>query len=215
MCKTQTAGLEPARAEPSGFRVHPLNRLGTSAAPLTRRKSGDAGYRSLYLSHAERALYHLSYTPNTPQKGCAFSISACHCRARRTKLILQNNKKNTRGGDRTHNLRLRKPTRFHCATRACKSGSWSCWGSNPGPSPYRSDALPTELHDPWVHIPLDFHHCCRGCSSNGRALAQHARGTGIDTLHLHFFAHLARVGKPPPVGLEPTTTRLRALRSTD
>ena len=24
---------------------------------------GDAGYRSLYLSHAERALYHLSYTP--------------------------------------------------------------------------------------------------------------------------------------------------------
>ena len=27
----------------------------------------------------------------------------------------------TRGGDRTHNLRLRKPTRFHCATRACES----------------------------------------------------------------------------------------------
>ena len=54
---------------------------------------------------------------------------------------------NTRGGDRTHNLRLREPTRFHCATRACKSGSWSCWGSNPGPSPYQSDALPTELHD--------------------------------------------------------------------
>ena len=57
-------------------------------------------------------------------------------------------KRATRGGDRTHNLRLRKPTRFHCATRACKSGSWSCWGSNPGPSPYQSDALPTELHDP-------------------------------------------------------------------
>ena len=56
----------------------------------------------------------------------------------------------TRGGDRTHNLRLRKPTRFHCATRACKKRkqSWSsCWGSNPGPSPYQSDALPTELHD--------------------------------------------------------------------
>ncbi len=30
--RSQTAGLEPARAEPSGFRVHPLNRLGTSAA---------------------------------------------------------------------------------------------------------------------------------------------------------------------------------------
>ena len=56
----------------------------------------------------------------------------------------------TRGGDRTHNLRLREPTRFHCATRARrsqKSGPWSCWGSNPGPSPYQSDALPTELHD--------------------------------------------------------------------
>ena len=28
---SQTAGLEPARAEPSGFLVHPLNRLGTTA----------------------------------------------------------------------------------------------------------------------------------------------------------------------------------------
>ena len=27
------------------------------------KKSGDAGYRSRYLSHAKRALYHLSYTP--------------------------------------------------------------------------------------------------------------------------------------------------------
>ena len=26
-------------------------------------KLGDAGYRSRYLSHAKRALYHLSYTP--------------------------------------------------------------------------------------------------------------------------------------------------------
>ena len=26
-----------------------------------------------------------------------------------------------------------------------------------------------------------------GCSSNGRALALHARGTGIDARHLHFF----------------------------
>ena len=29
----------------------------------TVHKAGDAGHRSLYLSHAERALYHLSYTP--------------------------------------------------------------------------------------------------------------------------------------------------------
>ena len=27
----------------------------------------------------------------------------------------------------------------------------------------------------------------RGCSSNGRALALHARGTGFDPPHLHFF----------------------------
>ena len=27
----------------------------------------------------------------------------------------------TRGEDRTHNLRLREPTRFHCATRACQA----------------------------------------------------------------------------------------------
>ena len=27
------------------------------------KKSGDAGYRSPYLPHAKRALYHLSYTP--------------------------------------------------------------------------------------------------------------------------------------------------------
>ena len=30
--RPQSAGLEPARAEPSGFLVHPLNRLGTTAA---------------------------------------------------------------------------------------------------------------------------------------------------------------------------------------
>ena len=34
-----------------------------------------------------------------------------------------------------------------------------------------------------------------GCSSNGRALAQHARGTGIDTLHLQPFACRADVPK--------------------
>ena len=29
----------------------------------SEKKSGDAGYRSRYLPHAKRALYHLSYTP--------------------------------------------------------------------------------------------------------------------------------------------------------
>ena len=33
-----------------------------------------------------------------------------------------------------------------------------------------------------------------GCSSDGRALALHARGTGIDTQHLHL-RHLVRVVK--------------------
>ena len=31
------------------------------------KKIGDAGYRSPYLSHAKRALYHLSYIPNWPK----------------------------------------------------------------------------------------------------------------------------------------------------
>ena len=30
---------------------------------LRKEKSGGEGYRSPYLSHAKRALYHLSYTP--------------------------------------------------------------------------------------------------------------------------------------------------------
>nr|PNR63520.1 hypothetical protein PHYPA_001946 [Physcomitrium patens] len=30
---------------------------------LNGHNSGDAGYRSRYLSHAKRALFHLSYTP--------------------------------------------------------------------------------------------------------------------------------------------------------
>ena len=29
-----------------------------------KKISGGAGYRSRYLSHAKRALYHLSYAPN-------------------------------------------------------------------------------------------------------------------------------------------------------
>ena len=33
---------------------------------IQRKGFGDAGYRSRYLSHAKRALYHLSYTPLNP-----------------------------------------------------------------------------------------------------------------------------------------------------
>ena len=32
-----------------------------------------------------------------------------------------------------------------------------------------------------------------GCSSDGRALALHARGTGIDTPHLHLFLSLHNI----------------------
>ena len=35
-----------------------------SGMSMDRQKSGDAGYRSRYLSHAKRALYHLSYAPS-------------------------------------------------------------------------------------------------------------------------------------------------------
>ena len=37
--------------------------LSQSSKKVKGRESGDAGYRSPYLSHAKRALYHLSYIP--------------------------------------------------------------------------------------------------------------------------------------------------------
>ena len=36
-----------------------------------RENSGAAGYRSPYLSHAKRALYHLSYSPDVEQECCS------------------------------------------------------------------------------------------------------------------------------------------------
>ena len=35
----------------------------SKADDVERKKFGDGGYRSPYLSHAKRALYHLSYVP--------------------------------------------------------------------------------------------------------------------------------------------------------
>ena len=35
----------------------------TSSEWFCEKKFGDGGYRSPYLSHAKRALYHLSYVP--------------------------------------------------------------------------------------------------------------------------------------------------------
>ena len=81
----KSSGLCPRRFEPCRSRLQMYEQPGSNrrshaceACVLTtrrcsrwffgsatlRRKSGDAGYRSLYLSHAERALYHLSYTPD-------------------------------------------------------------------------------------------------------------------------------------------------------
>ena len=43
--------------------------------PQTKNKSfGDAGYRSPYLSHAKRALYHLSYVPELRDICYMFSV---------------------------------------------------------------------------------------------------------------------------------------------
>ena len=39
----------------------------------------------------------------------------------------------------------------------------------------------------FILSPLYYILPCWGCSSDGRAFAQHARGTGIDTPHLHFY----------------------------
>ena len=41
-------------------KVHLLGVLGLK---IKKKSFGDAGYRSPYLSHAKRALYHLSYVP--------------------------------------------------------------------------------------------------------------------------------------------------------
>ena len=37
--------------------------------------SGGAGYRSRYLSHAKRALYHLSYAPDVMEDGCRYELN--------------------------------------------------------------------------------------------------------------------------------------------
>ena len=42
-----------------------LSEINFSFLVPRKQKSGGAGYRSLCLTHAKRALYHLSYTPTT------------------------------------------------------------------------------------------------------------------------------------------------------
>ena len=54
--KTTTTGFEPVREYPNGFRVRLLNHS-------DKLSYGEAGHRSQYLTHAKRALYHLSYIP--------------------------------------------------------------------------------------------------------------------------------------------------------
>ena len=57
--------------------------------------------------------------------------------------------------------------------------------------------------------------CLRGCSSNGRALAQHARGTGIDTLHLHCVVGVpAKAQAGTEQGFEPWAFCMQNRRST-
>ena len=65
--------------------------------------------------------------------------------------------------------------------RGNNGGSWSCWGSNPGPSPYQSDALPTELHDRW--LPL-----LSVAWLNGRALDLGSNGCRFESCRDRFAA---------------------------
>jgi hypothetical protein len=70
--KARTAGLEPARAEPSGFRVHPLNRLGTSALP--QQQNGHTGARTQGLRLIGATLYRLSYATVARSKSSAAGV---------------------------------------------------------------------------------------------------------------------------------------------
>jgi hypothetical protein len=52
-----------------------------------------------------------------------------------------------------------------------------------------------------------------GCSSNGRALALHARGTGFDPPHLHYIHLFALVDILPLTSHRPEQSRLEVLFS--
>jgi len=80
-----SSGLEMARGVEG---LHPMFACpgqNTSAGPSNPHPScGDAGYRSPYLSHAKRALYHVSYIPSV----CLGRINnykslICHCQPAR------------------------------------------------------------------------------------------------------------------------------------
>ena len=43
--------------------IYKMDAPPTSSEWFCEKKFGDGGYRSPYLSHAKRALYHLSYVP--------------------------------------------------------------------------------------------------------------------------------------------------------
>ena len=54
--------LHSANLSTSSARVQGIL-LGVLGLKFKKKSFGDAGYRSPYLSHAKRALYHLSYVP--------------------------------------------------------------------------------------------------------------------------------------------------------
>ena len=45
------------------------------ASGKEQKVSGDGGYRSPYLSHAKRALYHLSYVPGVVDSGTELEVN--------------------------------------------------------------------------------------------------------------------------------------------
>ncbi len=151
------------------------------------RKSGDAGYRSLYLSHAERALYHLSYTPmreirssrtqavkGVDQKStglCPRRFESCRLRTP------FRSGKTTPGGTRTHNLWLRKPTPYPLGYRGLVvwlAENIAEVGFDPttcGLWAHRADHCATLLWQPW---------------SNGQDSGPPSQRPGFDSRRLHF-----------------------------
>ena len=126
--KPQTAGLEPARAEPSGFRVHPLNRLGTSAChwPLSsvaEHRSRKPGVESSILSVA----FFSAETDKTPAVGIEPTTSGSgNRRASIAPRGLANHKRAGRGhaGARTQDLRLIRATLYRLSYTTAGHKTW-------------------------------------------------------------------------------------------
>jgi hypothetical protein len=82
----------------------PLCGVEKESACKRQKEGGGAGYRSLCLLHAKQALYRLSYTPPLSHWSALGQPKITY--------VHQSNKTDTRGGIRTHDLLLRRETRY-------------------------------------------------------------------------------------------------------